>query len=103
MKLHSISWAICPVVIFILVWAVAGTSHAAAEAIVETGLLAAADSTVIPLPAAHGAGLGVSSLIIYTGIGFVVGPVVSLFTALDFVWDDKNMELSDDHHSAYGE
>lgn len=57
----------------------------------ETGLLTTKDSAFLHLPGSHGAGIGVFSVVIYVGVGLVAGPIVSLFSALDFVWDDKNV------------
>lgn len=91
MKLHSSSWVLAPVILFILVWISSVSSQSAAESLVETGLLTTKDSAFLHLPGSHGAGVGVFSTVIYVGVGLVVGPIVSLFSALDFVWDDKNM------------
>ena len=91
MKLHSSSWVLAPVILFILVWVSSISSQSVAESLVETGLLTTKDSAFLHLPGSHGAGIGVFSVVIYVGVGLVAGPIVSLFSALDFVWDDKNV------------
>ena len=91
MKLHSSSWVLAPVILFILVWVSSISSQSVAESLVETGLLTTKDSAFLHLPGSHGAGIGVFSVVIYVGVGLVSGPIVSLFSALDFVWDDKNV------------
>ena len=68
------------------------SSPRTAEFLVETGLLAPTGSALILLPGAHGTGVGLASVIIYVGVGFVLGSLFSLSKALDYVWDDKNME-----------
>ena len=91
MKLHSSSWVLAPVILFILVWVSSISSQSVAESLVETGLLTTKDSAFLHLPGSHGAGIGVFSVVIYVGVGLVSGPIVSLFSALDFVWDDENV------------
>ena len=92
MKLHSVSWVIAPLVILFLAWLGAASSTRTAEALVETGLLAPSGSAFVLLPAGHGTGLGLSSILIYVGAGFVLGSLVSLSKALDYVWDEKDVE-----------
>lgn len=96
MKLHSPSWVLAPIILFILVWLSSISSQSAAESLVETGLLTTKDSAFLHLPGSHGAGIGVFSVVIYVGVALVVGPVVSLFSALDFMWDDKDMVRIED-------
>lgn len=91
MKLHSVSWLVAPLIVLILVWAGAASSSQVAESLVETGLLVPSSSALIVLPGARGAGFGLASVLIYVGIGFVVGSLISLSRKLDYVWDDKDM------------
>lgn len=91
MKLHSVSWLIAPLIVLILVWAGAASSSQIAESLVETGLLVPSGSALILLPGARGAGIGVASVLIYTGISFIIGPLIALSSKLDYVWDDKDM------------
>lgn len=92
MKLHSVSWVVAPLLILIFAWVGAVSSPRTAEFLVETGLLAPSGSALILLPAARGTGVGLASVLIYVGAGFVLGSLFSLSKALDYVWDDKDME-----------
>lgn len=92
MKLHSVSWVVAPLLILIFVWVGAVSSPRTAEFLVETGLLAPSGSALILLPGARGTGVGLASVLIYIGAGFVLGSLFSLSKALDYVWDDKDIE-----------
>lgn len=96
MALHKKSWAILPFVVFILCWVAAATSPKAANLLVETGFLTPQPSALVDLPGAHGAGLGVFNALLYVGVMFVVGPVWSVATSLDYVWDS---DFHDDDES----
>lgn len=87
MALHKKSWAVLPFIVLILCWAAAAASPKAANLLVETGFLTPQSSALFVLPGAQGAGLGVFNVLLYVGVMFVVGPIWSVATSLDYVWD----------------
>lgn len=96
MALHKKSWAMLPFVVLILCWAVAAASPKAANLLVETGFLTPQPSALFDLPGAHGAGLGVFNVLLYVGVMFIIGPIWSVATSLDYVWDS---DFHDDNES----
>lgn len=100
MALHKKSWAVLPFIVLILCWAAAATSPKAANLLVETGFLTPQSSALFDLPGAHGAGLGVFNVLLYVGVMFVVGPIWSVATSLDYVWDS---DFHDDNEAPVAE
>lgn len=84
MKLYSPAWALTPLLVLAVVWALAAISEPAANTLVETGLLAPGPSSIIPLPGTHGGGLAPASFIIYFGLGCILGPLFTLADALEY-------------------